>query len=329
MAAEINLLDRIGIEDHRQSMIEEIDAGLRSSPKEIPPKYFYDRRGSELFEEITRLDEYYQTRTERSILESIVGTLADRYPFTDLIEFGSGSSVKTRLLLDTLSERGSLRAYHPIDVSRDFLVETATILADDYPKLDINPVLGDFADGLAGIETSGPSLVAFLGGTIGNLYPEEAVAFLSTIREGMTSGDGLLLGCDLVKEPAILHAAYNDPRGVTAAFNRNVLHVLNRELGGEFDPETFSHYAFYNPGPQQIEMHLISRCEQSVRIDLLDCSVSFGEGESIRTEISRKFTRNSATRMLADGGFLLREWWTDPDDLFALALAVPEEVPGG
>ena len=324
MATEITLLDRIGTTDHHQVMIREVGAGFRNVRKEISPKYFYDRNGSELFEEITRLDEYYQTRTERAILESVAPELSRGYGFTDLVEFGSGSSEKTRILLDALSGDGSLRTYHPIDVSRDFLLETADVLAADYPDLDVSPVLGDFADGIDGIETSGPTLAAFLGGTIGNLYPEEGVRFLATVREGMGQGDGLLLGCDLVKDPAMLHAAYNDRAGITAAFNRNVLHVLNRELDGEFDPDSFHHYAFYNPRRQWIEMHLVSRHRQSIRIGKLDLTVGFEEGESLLTEISRKFTRDSVLRMLSDGGFRLREWWSDPDDLFALVLAVPQ-----
>lgn len=321
--AEIVLLDRIGQADRRQGMIDEVRAGLTAGRKELSPKYFYDRRGSELFEEITRLDEYYQTRAERSILERIVPHLATDYPFTDLIEFGSGSSAKTRLLLETLSQDGPLRSYHPIDVSRDFLLETAHGLAEDFPSLDIRPVLGDFADGLEQIETSGPTLSIFLGGTIGNLYPEEAVRFLATVRDGMGSGDALLLGCDLVKDPARLHAAYNDSRGVTAAFNRNVLTVLNRELQSRFELDTFAHYAPYNPPEQRIEMHLVSLRRQSVDLGLLGATIELGEGESILTEISRKFTRRSAGDMLEAARFRIEEWWTDPEENFALALAVP------
>ena len=322
----ITMTDRsrtTGSGDEREQMAREVEEGLSCAQKELSPKYFYDRRGSELFEEITRLDEYYQTRTESAILRDLLQQRSDLERFTDLIEFGSGNSEKTRLLLRSLSDNGSLVTYHPIDVSGEFLRATAAGLLADFPDLSIEPVIGDFADGLDGIEPDGPALSIFLGGTIGNLYRHEAVTFLERVRAGMGENDAFLIGLDLVKDPARLHAAYNDAGGVTEAFNRNVLRVINRELGGAFDEESFAHYAFYNPEDQRIEMHLMSRCDQSIAIAELDRSIRFAEGETIRTEISRKFTRESATGLLADAGFEVASWWSDPGNLFALALAVP------
>ena len=325
-AERLQLLERSVQGDHLEEMRIDVASGLARTQKELSPKYFYDKRGSELFEEITRLEEYYQTRTEKQILNAIVGELAELYGFTDLIEFGSGNSEKTRLLLEVLGDRGSLQTYHPIDVSRTFLLDTAETLLNDFPTLELRPVVGDFAGGLDGVESAGPALAIFLGGTIGNLYRHEAIEFLRQVRAGMRPDDAFLIGLDLVKDPARLHAAYNDPQGVTAAFNRNVLHVINRDLDGTFNPELFDHYAFYNPEDQRIEMHLMSRVEQNVPIGALGTSVRFREGETIRTEISRKFTRESAEELLGTSGFTLRSWFTDENALFALALVVPTEV---
>ncbi len=305
----------------RAELARDVTAGLSLEQKELPPKYFYDERGSELFEEICATPEYYQTRTERAILERIVPSLVERHRPTALVEFGSGSSSKTRVILSGMADAGLLERYVPIDVSSEMLLATAEELAAEYPGAAIDPVVGDFNDGLPAVESSGPVLSIFLGSTIGNFRRAEAVDFLRRVSSGMGKDDLFLLGLDRVKDPERLNAAYNDAAGVTAAFNLNVLHVINRELGGTFDPSAFSHYAFYNPGESQIEMHLASRVDQTVRIEALDLRVDFERGETIRTEISRKFTRRSAERLMADGGMELLEWHTDSDDLFALALA--------
>ena len=317
------LLHRSGRSDSRPGLAGDLRTGFRKRPKELPPIYFYDERGSELFERITQLPEYYQTRTERRLLESIVRELAAG-EYAELIEFGSGSSAKTRVLLDGMtatSSAATLERYVPIDVSSDFLLATAERLSRDYPSLEIAPVVGDFREGLQGVPRVGSALIIFLGGTIGNFHYDESVQFLSTVAEGMSGEDAFLMGVDLVKDPALLHAAYNDAEGITAEFNRNVLRVINRELNGEFDPEAFYHYAFYNPDDTRIEMRLVSRRDQTVKIGDLEMSVRFREGESILTEISRKFTRASAERLLEDAGMSLVEWWSDPEDLFGLVLA--------
>lgn len=318
--SSIDVLDRSRHSNPKVEFAEDVRRGLLCNPKELSPKYFYDERGSELFEEITGLQEYYQTRTERALLQKISSLIAEK-KFQELVELGSGSSAKTRVLLDEMTTRESLKRYVPIDVSRDFLVLTAEQLGADYPMLRINPVVGDFLDGLDGITCQGPMLVLFLGGTIGNLYRTQSVSFLSKVASGMKEGDAFLMGIDLFKDPALLHAAYNDNKGITEQFNRNILHVINRELNGEFDPASFYHYAHYNADDMRIEMRLVSGTEQSVRIGDLDLEVHFEEGEGILTEISRKFTRASATRLLADAGMKLVEWWSDDNDMFGLVLA--------
>lgn len=302
-------------------LARDVAEGLSLPLKELSPKYFYDERGSELFEEICTLPEYYQTRTERSILERIVPDLVASYHPATLVEFGSGSSAKTRVLLDGMAAAGTLRSYVPIDVSREMLLATARTLSAEYPDAVIAPVVGDFNDGLPALDAEGPVLAIFLGSTIGNFRRPEAVSFLRNVAGGMGPDDLFLLGLDRVKDPEALNAAYNDAAGVTAEFNLNVLHVINRELGARFDLATFTHYAFYNPGESQIEMHLVSTIDQRVPLGDLGTEASFERGETIRTEISRKFTRRSAERLLGDGGMELVEWYTDSNDLFALALA--------
>lgn len=309
------------VADHRAALAEDVRRGLSLELKELPPKYFYDELGSDLFEKICDLPEYYQTRTERSIIERIAGELVACYRPRTLVEFGSGSSVKTRLLLTAMEEAGTLSRYVPIDISREMLVATAESLVREYPELKVDAVIGDFNDGLPEMEGEGPSLVIFLGSTIGNFRHHEALAFLRKVSAHMREDDLFLLGVDLVKEPATLNAAYNDSAGVSAEFNLNVLRVINRQLGGRFDLATFAHYAFYNPGESQIEMHLASLVDQTVRIDDLDMTVDFHRGETILTEISRKFTRQSAERLLTDSGFIPLDFYTDPSRLFGLCLA--------
>lgn len=317
----IRIIDRSRPTDFLASLAHDVQQGFAGEPKELSPKYFYDENGSNLFEEITALPEYYQTRTERGILEGLAPELARNFGFSEMIEFGSGSSAKTRVLLDAFTAAGTLERYIPIDVSRDFLVSTAESLSAEYEGLRIEAVVGDFNDGLEKIERKGGGLILFLGGTIGNLYRDEAVAFLARVAAGMRPDDTLLLGVDLVKDPAVLHAAYNDSRGVTAQFNKNVLHVINSKLGGHFNPEEFWHYALYNPDDTRIEMCLVSKRDQDVHIDGLNTVVRFREGEPILTEISRKFTRSSAESLLRDAGLQLQDWHTDPQRQFGLCLA--------
>lgn len=299
----------------------DVREGLSAERKELSPKYFYDQEGSRLFERICELDEYYQTRTERSILEQLAPSLIREYAPRSIVELGSGSSSKTRLLLDAITADGGHGRYVPIDISREMLLETADTLGMEYPRLDVRAIVGDFTRELPRQELLSPALVIFLGGTIGNFTEQDAIAFVERMAAGMNDRDLFLLGIDLVKDPRELHAAYNDAEGVTARFNLNVLEVINRELGGHFDTSTFAHYAFYRPDREQIEMHLASLIEQRVAIDALGIEVEFDRGETILTEISRKFTRRSVTRLLEQGGLSLLELYSDEQRRFALALA--------
>lgn len=313
--------ERSKIVDYRAVLAEDVRAGLSRDLKELPPKYFYDGRGSELFEEITRLPEYYQTRTERSILERIAPELARDCRPECLVEIGAGSAAKTRLLLTAMHHEGTLRRFVPIDISREILIASAEDVVQEYPGLRVDAVIADFNDGLPEGVAGERRLVIFLGGTIGNFPRDDAMRFLRTTAGGMGRDDFFLLGVDLVKEPVRLTAAYNDAAGVTAEFNLNVLDVINRELGGHFDRTKFAHYAFYNPRETQIEMHLASLDEQSVRVDALDMAFDFGRGETILTEISRKFTPASICTLLEQSGMKLVKFYTDPENLFALCLA--------
>lgn len=302
-------------------LARDVRHGLMMERKELSPKYFYDETGSRLFEQICDLEEYYQTRTERSILEQLAPRLVAEHAPRSIVEFGSGSSSKTRLLFDALAAAGAPARYVPIDISSEMLLETADELRGDYPDLDVRPVVGDFSREIPRHEIVSPALVIFLGGTIGNFVEADAIEFVSRVAAGMGDEDLFLLGIDLVKDPRELHAAYNDAQGVTALFNLNVLEVINRELGGHFDPATFAHYAFYRPDQEQIEMHLASLVDQNVAIDALGIDVPFERGETILTEISRKFTPASVARLLQKGGMTLLELFTDPGERFALVLA--------
>ncbi len=297
--------------------------GLGSAPKWLPPKWFYDARGSELFEEITRLPEYYPTRAERAILTARADRIAAATRARTLVELGSGSSEKTRLLLDALRELGTLETYVPVDVSESALTAAGQALAAEYPKLAVHAVLSDFTAGPGLPPDGGPRLVAFLGGTLGNLLPPERAEFLATLRGMVEPGDFLLLGTDLVKDPAVLVAAYDDGSGVTAEFNRNVLNVLNRELAADFEPEQFEHVALWDADREWIEMRLRSRCAQTVKIPALDLAVHFEAGEEMRTEVSAKFRRERVDAELAAAGFRLSQWWTDDEGRFGLSLAEP------
>jgi L-histidine N-alpha-methyltransferase len=299
---------------------EDVRRGLTARPKDIPPKWFYDDRGSELFDQITRLDEYYPTRRERRILRDRAAEIARCTRAETLVELGSGTSEKTRVLLDALQANGTLRRFVPFDVSKQTLHDAAAAIETEYPGIDVEPVVGDFTLDLQNVPRDGRRLVAFLGGTIGNLLPATRAAFLHDIASLLAHGDHFLLGCDLVKDVGRLEAAYDDARGVTAEFNKNVLRVINRELDADFDTDAFEHVARFDPGQEWIEMRLRSTREQTVHVRGLDLDVRFDPGEEMRTEVSAKFTRDRIGRELRDAGLELVAWWTDPDGDFALSL---------
>ena len=305
----------------RDALLSDIAIGLARPQKELPPKYFYDHRGSELFDEITRLPEYYLTRAERALLTCwSTAIVRDARPAT-LVELGAGTAEKTRLLLDAMVAEGHGGLYVPVDVSAGFLDETAASLREEYSTLGIEPLVADIAEPLVlPPDLPAPTLVAFLGSTIGNFDPVEAHELLAGVAAVLRDGDRLLLGADLRKAPATIEAAYNDSRGVTAEFNRNVLHVINRELGANFDLSRFEHRAFYERTLHRIEMHLVSTDDQVVRIPAIGL-IHFAAGESIRTEISCKYDRPSLDALFAAAGLRIDRWITDARQTFALALA--------
>ncbi|MGY0071388.1 L-histidine N(alpha)-methyltransferase [Streptomyces sp. QTS137] len=297
----------------------DVREGLTGSPRTLPPKWFYDARGSELFEEITTLPEYYPTRAEREILLARSGEIAEASGARTLVELGSGSSEKTRHLIDALT---GLHTYVPVDVSESALTLAGQALVAERPGLNVHALIDDFTGRMTLPDTPGPRLVAFLGGTLGNLLPAERAAFLASVRAMLAPGDGLLLGTDLVKDEKVLVRAYDDAAGVTAAFNRNVLAVINRELGADFDPAAFDHVAVWDAGHEWIEMRLRSRERQTVKIPALDLAVDFGAGEELRTEISAKFRRERVREELTAAGLDPTRWWTDEEGRFALSLSV-------
>jgi L-histidine Nalpha-methyltransferase len=298
-------------------------AGLTAVPKSLPPKWFYDERGSELFDKITRLDEYYPTRAERAILRGAASDIAAAAGASTLVELGSGFADKTRLLLDALQQAGTLRRYVPVDVSESALTAGASRVMEQYPGVAVHAVVSDFEEHLGLPDGDGPALIAFLGGTIGNLVPAQRAEFLASLRARMSPADSLLLGTDLVKDPAVLVAAYDDAAGVTADFNKNILHVLNNELGASFDPDNFDHVAIWDPEAEWIEMRLRSALAQDVALPAIGLTASFGEGEQMRTEVSAKFRREGVTAELAAAGLELRSWLTDAGGRFGLSLSVP------
>lgn len=307
----------LGPDDVASALRADARRGLAADPKWLPPKWFYDDRGSQLFDDITRLPEYYPTRREREILEAQAGDIAAALPADTLVELGSGTSTKTRLLLDALP----VRCFVPFDVSEATLRAAGEAIERDYPGVAVHGVVGDFERHLSLLPRGGRRLVAFLGGTIGNLLPGERSRFLAEVAGGMEAGDALLLGADLVKDPTRLVAAYDDAAGITAEFNRNVLQVLNRELDADFAPERFDHVAAWNDDEQWVEMRLRSTGAQSVRVAALDLDVRFDDGEEMRTEVSAKFTRPRIEAELAVAGFELRHWWTDATGDFSLSLS--------
>ncbi|MFF8673833.1 L-histidine N(alpha)-methyltransferase [Streptomyces sp. NPDC015242] len=297
----------------------DVHRGLTGRPKTLPPKWFYDAHGSDLFEEITGLPEYYPTRAEREILVARAGEIAAATRARTLVELGSGSSDKTRHLLDALTD---VHTYVPVDVSASALTQAGQALAAERPGLEVHALIADFTAELSLPDTPGPRLVAFLGGTIGNLLPAERAAFLSSVRALLAPGDALLLGTDLVKDEEVLVRAYDDAAGVTAAFNKNVLTVINRELGADFEPGAFEHVALWDAGHEWIEMRLRSRTAQTVKVPALDLAVDFAAGEELRTEVSAKFRQEGVRAELSAAGLDLAHWWTDGAGRFALSLSV-------
>jgi L-histidine N-alpha-methyltransferase len=300
----------------------ELRAALLRTPREIPSRLFYDDHGSRLFERIGELPEYYQTRTEHALLAAIADRVVALAGADELVEIGAGSALKTRTLLDAMQRAGRLRRYVPVDVAEGTIRRAADELTAEYPELLVHGIVGDFTADLGRLPGSARRLVIFLGGTIGNLRPAEARDFLRRRAREMAAGDCFLLGVDLVKRVERLEAAYNDAAGVTAAFNRNILRVVNRLAGGNFDPAAYRHHAFYDPGPRWIEMRLAAVSPQRVLLPGLDLALDLAEDEEILTEISAKYDRAQAEELLSAAGLVPREWFTDPEQLFGLALAV-------
>ncbi len=307
---------------HERSLADDVLDGLTRPFKELPPKHFYDARGAELFDQICELPEYYPTRAERAILEQNSRELAALTGAAELVELGSGTASKTRVLLDALYAAGTLQRYVPVDVTESMVRESAAQLTEEYPGLQVHGVIGDFERHLGEVPVAvGPRIVAFLGGTVGNFPPGSRRRVLREISRLLGPGDHLLVGTNLVKDPEVLEAAYDDTQGVTAEFNRNVLRVLNRELDADFEPEDFEHVALFDAEHEWIEMRLRARREHTTLVRDLDLPVHFDAGEEIRTEISAKFTAERIEGDLAAAGLELVRSFTDPEKLFALTLA--------
>jgi len=313
--SEIKLF--LDLEPRSDAILEDVIAGLSVCPKSLPSKYFYDARGSKLFDEICTLDEYYPTRTELSILEThiedIVSSLGDS---VILVEYGSGSSIKTRLLLEAIPETA---AYVPIDISREHLIDASVQLKNLFPDLTVLPVCADYSQVISldlDDAADGRISVFFPGSTIGNFSREHAVQFMSRVHQLVGVGGGMLIGVDLVKDERLLHAAYNDSKGVTAAFNKNMLSHINDRLGSSFLPSAFDHRAFYDPVMQRIEMQLVSRVDQRVRVN--GNSIQFCKGEAVRTEYSHKYCLDQFERMSTEAGFVTEKVWLDENEHFAV-----------
>ena len=321
-----NVASRLRIDVHARTddpsaLARDVRVGLTAPTKYLPPKYFYDERGARLFDAICDTPEYYPTRSEQALLERIGEELVAHVRPTDIVELGSGSARKTRVLLDAVEQvLGSCR-YVPFDVSEEMLRASSRQLLADYPWLEVHGVVGDYDRHLDRLPEGERRLFLFLGGTIGNFARGDDARFLGRVARQMGMCDRLLVGTDLVKDHALLNAAYNDAQGITAAFNKNVLAVVNRELSGHFDLGDFDHVAFYEPEKARIEMHLRARRPLAVPIDALGLTVRFERGETILTEISRKFTRESVGRLLEESGLVPTEWFVPADASFALSLA--------
>nr|WP_176220318.1 L-histidine N(alpha)-methyltransferase [Nocardia donostiensis] len=314
---EIHLTDA----DLTDALRADARRGLTADPKWLPPKWFYDARGSALFEQITGLPEYYPTRAERGLLEQIAAPIAAIARPQVLVELGAGAAVKTRLLLNAFTQEGSLKTYVPQDVSASALREAAAEMADCYPGVTVHGVVSDFTGTLSTLPRGGRRMIAFLGGTLGNLVPAERAEFLTGIHDVLEPGEQLLLGAGLVTDPAVLVPAYDDAAGVTAEFNRNVLHVLNTRLGADFVPEKFRHVAIWDADAEWIEMRLEATEDMTVTVADIGLTVGFARGEQLRTEISAKFRLATLDAELRAAGFVVERAWSDPDNRFALVLA--------
>jgi L-histidine Nalpha-methyltransferase len=317
-------------EGQERSLADDVLDGLTKPFKELPPKHFYDARGAELFDQICELPEYYPTRTEHSILQETAERLAFATGAEELVELGSGTAAKTRVLLDALHRAGTLKLYIPVDVTESMVRDCARELTEEFPGLRVHGVIGDFERHLDRVPAAeGPRVVVFLGGTIGNFPPGSRRRFLREIAKLLGPEDHLLMGTDLVKDPEILTQAYDDAQGVTAEFNRNLLRVLNRELSADFDPEDFEHVALFDREHEWIEMRLRARRAHTTTVRDLGLSVRFEEGEEMRTEISAKFTQKRVEEDLSAAGLEIVDWLTDPHELFAITLSRPSPGAAG
>ena len=307
--------------EYSNNIARDIRDGLTSSPRYIPCKYFYDARGSRLFEEICRLPEYYPTRTEISILREIAPHLMETLDYSDLVELGSGSSLKISILLDAISEtnRASMR-YIPVDISESAVIESSKDLLERYPELPVLGVVADFMCQSDVLPAERPKMLCFLGGTIGNMEEGDSISFLRAVSGNMRSDDTLLVGFDMVKSREIVEAVYNDSRGLTSEFNRNILNVVNNKLNADFKPHLFEHLAFFNESESRVEMHLRASRDVSVRLESIDMEVEFKEGETIHTENSRKFTIQGIEDMVDRAGLYVQDWYMDADGWFSLVL---------
>ncbi len=304
-----------------ESLARDVQAGLSQKPKSLPPKHFYDARGSQLFERICNTPEYYPTRTEQALLERHARAIVYKTRPSSIVELGSGSARKIATLLKAVESERQRCSYVPFDVSRSILEESGHQLMNEFTWLRVHAIVGDYDNDLESLPRFGTTLWMFLGGTIGNFSASQAVEFLQQVARNMRPGDRFLLGTDLVKATRVLNSAYNDSQGITAEFNKNVLRVINQQLGADFDLGSFEHVAFFDAAKQQIEMHLESTREQTVQIDRLGMHVHFAQGERLLTEISRKFTQGSVGRLLSQAGLRLESWLESPDGYFGLSLA--------
>jgi L-histidine Nalpha-methyltransferase len=317
----LSLSNYLAVDSAAQALRRDVRDGLTQTPKTLPPKWFYDSVGSDLFDQITRLPEYYPTRAEAQILRARSAEIAAASGADTLVELGSGTSEKTRMLLDALRDSGSLRRFIPFDVDAGVLNAAGAAIQKEYPGIEIDAVCGDFEEHLGKIPRVGRRLVAFLGSTIGNLTPGPRTEFLTSLSETMQPGDSLLLGTDLVKDTGRLVRAYDDSAGVTARFNRNVLAVVNRELDADFDLAAFEHVARWNTAEERIEMWLRAVSAQRVHIAALDMAVDFAAREEMLTEVSCKFRPDRVAAELAAAGLRRTHWWTDPSGDFGLSLS--------